>query len=1228
MFCDPLNIPDELFAAQEEGLLVVFAGAGVSMDPPSELPSFPGLVKRIAEKVGKPPPAPGEALDNVLGRFVREGVRVHDLCHEIIGDRSKGPTALHHSLLKLFLREEDIRIVTTNFDRHFATAARAAGKKVREYHAPALPLGNDFRGIVHLHGSVEEEARTLVLTDHDFGRAYLAEGWARVFLHSLYRGYTILFVGYSHDDILVSYLAYGISDKSNRRFAVHPIDTPGKWDQLGVGRITYDKVASPNEHANLHKGVQTWIEIANLQPLDIEERIARICRSIEEKKAPVAQPGGSELTPRSELSRGDADFLRRWLKRENGVMWFCRHAKAFSLVEWLQKEGRLNGFFTDILPTTIEDRILTRWLMECLFKAHQDQSLRLLELNGGKIGPGLWRELIWILIDKDRADFTKQESRAWLAIAISSYRPGYDLSFWPSLIERLFTADLNDAALTLLELMLQPRLIVREGIDFLSTNPNSARALYLSLHGDPHELQRIWSEGFSPRLDVMAPKLMLMLEARIESAYTCANLAHPAPQYDPLEDYRKLIEVREHFHAADSEKLLVDFLVAVVEVLCKQGHGLGLQKILTWLQSTRPSLVRVGLFALKLDPSIAVGDKLRVVEANNLIFPIELAAQTDAQELVCSIYTALNSDDRARIWKNIEAGPLPANYAYLGKEEERVEECKDSADRFAAILARRNKGDPLADAAMERLRVRSPDIADYDPTQLEPRFPTAVEVVESSPLSIEDMLKQLPAANIEYFLTYKGERWPKNSREGLVRAIVGAALKDSDWGIKLMQALGERGVWGGDLWGRLLWQLKWKSLPDEIRLWLLRELPKHAKAAAEFNNLTYFFLADRELGKDPKLSTAEIDALVSFSLQTWNSIKGAPAEKHKGPEETDYTSIAINRPAGRIVEFWLSYTEYYKTTGKQQAEGWPVQLAAVFDDIASASTESERLGLAILAQYLGFARYAAPAWTKAKLYERLRFDKIGDDAFLVWQPLLFYARFSRELLVELPPFFLSERVRMLRAKKELVTRFVSYTAVIAHSGVFDVWQDGWLWELVKCFPVDLRVWWASDVCRVVEGSPPERLSVCWKTWARPYWDGRLNGTIASLDTKEANALVRWPVCFWPEFSEALTLLKRSPVEKYADGHVFYELDKLDIKAMPAKPISEYLEWVLSKMDRHGVAEDKIESVIGKLQVDDTTLPHLLQVCHNLAALGIAKAAQIKKEIEQRYQQQKPPNPAS
>ena len=116
-------------------------------------------------------------------------------------------TALHQDLLRLYPKTAPVRLVTTNFDPLFEQEAEAIFDSSPEvFRAPALPLGREFDGIVHVHGSVRRP-NEMVLTDRDFGHAYLTDGWAQRFLVELFSNFRILFVGYSHDDTIMNYLA-------------------------------------------------------------------------------------------------------------------------------------------------------------------------------------------------------------------------------------------------------------------------------------------------------------------------------------------------------------------------------------------------------------------------------------------------------------------------------------------------------------------------------------------------------------------------------------------------------------------------------------------------------------------------------------------------------------------------------------------------------------------------------------------------------------------------------------------------------------------------------------------------------------------------------------------------------------------------------------------------------------------------------------------------------------
>ncbi|KUK82575.1 MULTISPECIES: hypothetical protein [Petrotoga] len=52
MWIGKIEVPEELINAQAERKLVIFAGAGVSMSPPSNLPNFEKLVRKVESKTG------------------------------------------------------------------------------------------------------------------------------------------------------------------------------------------------------------------------------------------------------------------------------------------------------------------------------------------------------------------------------------------------------------------------------------------------------------------------------------------------------------------------------------------------------------------------------------------------------------------------------------------------------------------------------------------------------------------------------------------------------------------------------------------------------------------------------------------------------------------------------------------------------------------------------------------------------------------------------------------------------------------------------------------------------------------------------------------------------------------------------------------------------------------------------------------------------------------------
>ncbi len=215
---DGPEIPSEVLQASDNESLVFFCGAGISK--PTGLPLFGELADHVwkaVQPVHDMTPAEQACIDRqqfdrflgLLEQRIIPGLVRKQVIERILTPYS-GALFYHKPLLELStLRSGGVRLVTTNFDHRFIEAGcdRAAMDS-----APKLPIpkSSSWKTLVYIHGLIDNdqdpEGRNLLLTAADFGRAYLTDGWASRFLTELFRKFTVVFIGYSIDDPIVSYL--------------------------------------------------------------------------------------------------------------------------------------------------------------------------------------------------------------------------------------------------------------------------------------------------------------------------------------------------------------------------------------------------------------------------------------------------------------------------------------------------------------------------------------------------------------------------------------------------------------------------------------------------------------------------------------------------------------------------------------------------------------------------------------------------------------------------------------------------------------------------------------------------------------------------------------------------------------------------------------------------------------------------------------------------------------
>jgi hypothetical protein len=105
------------------------------MEPPSNLPDFKALATHIAAGTGKPVEDP---LDRFLGHLHVSSVPVHKRAADRLSVKDSRPKAIHRDLIRIFGTVDRVRIVTTNLDPHFGSAAyKLFGQIPDLYRAPA-----------------------------------------------------------------------------------------------------------------------------------------------------------------------------------------------------------------------------------------------------------------------------------------------------------------------------------------------------------------------------------------------------------------------------------------------------------------------------------------------------------------------------------------------------------------------------------------------------------------------------------------------------------------------------------------------------------------------------------------------------------------------------------------------------------------------------------------------------------------------------------------------------------------------------------------------------------------------------------------------------------------------------------------------------------------------------------------------------------------------------------
>ncbi|MEA5082017.1 hypothetical protein SDC9_59480 [bioreactor metagenome] len=870
-----VNIPDDILNALQENKLVIFAGAGVSIPEPSLYPDF----KELADKIGRGslPRKANDPIDIYLGNLKRLGVDVHRRAKRMLSNSKSKPTTLHEDLVNLFTDPYNLRIVTTNFDKHFSTVIteRFAGQ-VETYYAPALPLGGNFRGLVYLHGSVERNPETLVLTDGDFGQAYLTSAWATRFLYEMFANYTILFVGYSHEDPIIRYLSRGLAlHQKTNRYALIKEDKSEFWKSFGIKPLGF------HDYEELPIALGGLVKLINMGVLDNDDRIKKIVGSI-----PPMDPE-------------TLDYLDNVLNDPVRIKSFRRYAKSVEWLNWVAEKPQFRLLF---IPgsqcSTLYE--LALWVADSFVVDHTDEILTIVQRHKQILHSTLWNCIAYRLWVDTTADVSI--IKKWVVLLIRSYSPGCDKKYLEYLLEKYKNKDDCYIAILIFEFLTQPKLSLAMNYAPLfyeeENTPKPPKTIgEIEVLGDGYHLNEAWRKGIKNNMDKYARNLEAITTSNITKAYMLLTDFKDFNQYDEaVMAGHCSLGLQETDYHPEGMDVLVDAARDIIEWLIINRPTDGISVITKWRNSNIPILVRLSIYGISLARHMSPDEKTLWVIDNKVLF--DHIAQTEVVSLLEKEYIQVSNQIKKKLIEKIVNQDLRIFYPWIS-DDKVLEQLR--YNWLTTIF----KWDTDYQYAKEQLNAMSEANAELRSGVLLDTKATrskASWIAFQSPMTKDELLAKKPEDVIDFLIEFKEELFNGYSRAGLVASVAEAVASNYGWGIKLVKILFKREVWTSDLWAGIYrgWD-KLKLLPNQwheiLSLTKCHKNPKHIA-----NSVSDLLLAaiQKDTGGLPPECYICAEEIAKHILRAYIF------DSEGNQDSEDWINEAINHPGGKLTQFVLN----------------------------------------------------------------------------------------------------------------------------------------------------------------------------------------------------------------------------------------------------------------------------------------------------------------------------------
>lgn len=1071
-------LPDSLHLALKNDRLVIFVGAGISAAPPSSLPDFYQLTERIANDLSHPEMVNRNTPTDVsLGRL--DGLnggrgQVKERARELLRRNRPRHNQLHLLIAELSLVATP-RIITTNFDTNLERAFKHLHMPVERFIAPALPQGDDFSGIVHLHGQLESRPHeAFVLTDSDFGKAYITRAWASQFLTRVFQNYEVVFLGYSGADAVVRYLTTGLPPETDA-YAIIADEAESPWEGTRVKLVRYPYDLA---HSQLPVLLTSWLELASASASD---RVTRL-------RAIVAN-GPSQNTL-------DESYLEWAASDPEMVGYFCEAAPVADWLTWVNEHGLLDGMFAVTSVETDGPRwVWARWLAELVADDDPGDFLRLLSSSGSQLSHALWLTIWFKLIN----DWDKIASHGKWVLLLANNCPRHEVERLATLLGKLADLDPKLAIVIFVELV-QLRVSLAVDIAWDVDLPPRV-STEVTINAGDHALAEAWPK-LAPSLTTEGPWIADRMISELEKTGLQQFAFAGSPErWGGSRFYRSTIDDRSAFHRTDTINLFIDM---ARDALRSSSLHCSIDRFDRFLSSENSIVRRLALDAIAHAEALSADESLLAIIRHDLFFWFEGRAEFIAvanRFISTATEAAVNQLCAAMVSESPATEPLLV---------------KEALDFMTWFLSKR-PGDKTIERAISQLMLLDPAyVADEGRDLMAAHSVGGARFVEHTEEKSSDYLwSRTPGEVIADMHTQSSDPW--DSKGWFANLALSVSLHP-DWAWELIRLLADRNDWDGRTWDAILRGLDaQKARPDLIAI---ANLLQRAPAMSAFA-YSLSLLVDHDRAQAVDRPPAEQAEIARALWRCWRaSEQAAPVGSQNDGDEWSVMS-----PRGTLARLVVRAIGDAVVSSEKPQEGlsdWHLELLEM---LASAGETADPT-LSVLTGDLAWFLYRDPTWTEAAILPKFEWGHNELFARKAWGGFIAYGRWSLPAEEALSDRFKNALPYIQAVMPQSIDRFLQHHAYLFLNRERDQNDVQWTDPFIRDASDGIRAKW-TDAVAFSLGAQDE---VSEQQWHRltSYWSRRNEGLPLPFEGEESFALLRWLELAGVDFEVASSLFLAGP----------------------------------------------------------------------------------------------------